>query len=81
MAVVISDEILYAAHLTPVELKQELAVMLFEKGRLTLMQAAGLAEMRTLPFQHLLASRCISPHYDIPDFEADLATLRQLGEL
>jgi predicted HTH domain antitoxin len=80
MAVVISDETLYAAHLTPAELKQELAVMLFEKGRLTLMQAAGLAEMRPLPFQHLLASRCISPHYDTPDFEADLATLRQLGE-
>jgi predicted HTH domain antitoxin len=81
MALVISDETLQAAHLTAGELKQELAVMLYEKGRLTLPQAAELAEMRLLAFQHLLASRGIPPHYDVPEFEADLATLRQLGEL
>ena len=31
MAVVIPDETLYAAHLTATELKQELAVLLFER--------------------------------------------------
>ncbi|TVR58653.1 MAG: hypothetical protein EA420_16970 [Candidatus Competibacteraceae bacterium] len=56
MAVVIPDETLYAAHLTAAELKQELAVLLFERDRLTLMQAAELAEMRPIPFQHLLAA-------------------------
>lgn len=81
MAVVIPDETLYAAHLTAAELKQELAVLLFKQDRLTLMQAAELAEMRAIPFQHLLASRGISPHYDVPEFEQDMATLQQLGML
>ena len=79
MAVLIPDETLYAAHLTAVELKQELAVLLFEQDRLTLMQATELAAMQPIPFQHLLASRGISPHYDVPEFEQDLITLRQLG--
>lgn len=54
---------------------------LFQQDRLTLMQAAELARMRPIPFQHLLTSREISPHYDVPEFEEDLATLRQLGML
>lgn len=81
MAVVISDETLYAAHLTAAELKQELAVLLFKQDRLTLMQATELADMRPIPFQHLLASREIPPHYDVPEFEQDLATLRRKGML
>lgn len=81
MAVLIPDETLYATHLTAVELKQELAILLFEQDRLTLMQATELAEMRPIPFQHLLASRGISPHYDVAEFEQDLITLRQLDVL
>ena len=81
MAVMIPDETLYAAHLTAAELKQELAMLLFAQDRLTLMQAAELAEMQPILFQHLLASRGISPHYDVPEFEQDMATLRQLGML
>lgn len=79
MAVLIPDETLYAAHLTAAELKQELAVLLFKQDRLTLMQATELAEMRPISFQHLLASRGICPHYDVPEFEQDLITMQQLG--
>jgi predicted HTH domain antitoxin len=81
MPVIVADEILHATHLSPAELKQELAVMLFEKDRLTLAQAAALAEMRLLPFQHMLASRGISPHYDVAEYEQDLTTLQHLGRL
>jgi len=81
MAVVIPDETLHAAHLSAAELKQELAVLLFQQDRLTLMQAADLAGMRPIPFQHLLASREISPHYDVPEFEEDRETLQKLGML
>jgi predicted HTH domain antitoxin len=35
--------------------------------------------MGYLEFQHLLASREISVHYDVADFEEDLKTLSQLG--
>ncbi|CDH43678.1 MAG: UPF0175 family protein [Candidatus Competibacteraceae bacterium] len=75
MPVVIAEETLYAARLSPDQLKQEIAVLLFNQNRLTLSQASHLAELPLLRFQHLLASRGIPVHYDIADFEADLATL------
>ena len=55
MSVVISDEILHAARMSEAELKQEIAVMLFQKEKLTLGQASRLAGMNQLQFQHLLA--------------------------
>jgi predicted HTH domain antitoxin len=79
MSLIISDETLHAAHLTEAELEQELAILLFEQDRITLVQAAALAKMRPLPFQHLLASRGIGPHYDVPEFEQDLRTLSSHG--
>jgi predicted HTH domain antitoxin len=79
MSVTIPDSVLEAARISESELKQEIAVLLFEKDKLTLAQAAKLAEMSRLRFQHLLASRGISLHYGIEDFEQDLDTLRRLG--
>ena len=81
MGLIIPDEILQAARMTPEELKQEIAIFLFHKGKLTLGQASRLAGMSRLRFQHLLASREIPLHYDIADFEEDLKTLRELGRL
>lgn len=78
MRVVISEEILQAANLTPEELRREIAIMLFSKNRLTLAQAAKLAEMHRMAFQHLLASREIPVHYDIEDAKHDLETLKSL---
>lgn len=63
------------------ELKREIAVLLFQKKRLTLGQASQLADMPTADFQHLLASREIGPHYDVEDLEDDVETLRKLGRL
>jgi predicted HTH domain antitoxin len=61
------------------ELKVEIAVMLFQKEKLPLGQASRLAALHHLEFQHLLASRDISVHYDVADLEEDLATLSQFG--
>jgi predicted HTH domain antitoxin len=81
MSVVISDEILQTTRLSIAEFMQEIAVLLFQKEKLTLGQASQLAVMTQLQFQHLLASRQIPVHYDVEDFEADLRTLRELGRL
>ncbi|MEI6414280.1 MAG: UPF0175 family protein [Pseudomonadota bacterium] len=78
MSVVIAEETLRAAHLSPSDFKQEMAVLLFEQRRLTLSQASHLAELPLIRFQHLLASREIPVHYGVADFEADLATLDTL---
>ena len=81
MTLLIPDDILRASRLSERELKIEIAVMLFEKEKLTLGQASRLAAMDYLEFQHLLASRRIPVHYDVTDFEQDLETLSELGRL
>jgi len=60
---------------------QELAIAFFKREKLTLGQASQLAGMTSPEFQHLLASRHIPLHYDIPELEADVATLRDSGRL
>jgi len=81
MSLVISDDVLETAHMTATELAEEIAVLLYQRDKLTLGQASQLAQMSQLQFQHLLASRCIPVHYDVADFEADLQTLREMGRL
>ncbi len=77
MTIVIPDDILQATRLTEDELKQELAVILFQKDKLTLGQASILAGMNRLQFQHLLASRKIPVHYGVAEFEEDIKTLKE----
>jgi predicted HTH domain antitoxin len=77
MLVTIPDEVLAAAHLSEPELKQELALTLFQQERLSLAQASRLAEMPQLTFQALLADRQIPIHYGIEAFREDLRTLNQ----
>jgi predicted HTH domain antitoxin len=81
MSVVISDDILHTTRMSKTELMQEIAVLLFQKDKLTLGQASELAGMTQLQFQHILASRQIPVHYDVEEFEADLKTLREMGRI
>ena len=72
------DELLESAKLTLGELKAELALALFQRERLTLGQAAILAELPQLDFQRLLASRQIPLHYGLDEMEEDLARVKRL---
>lgn len=81
MGVIVPDEILQAARMTEEELKQEIAVLLFQKEKLTLAQASRLGGMSRLQFQHLLASRQIPVHYDVAELDEDLRTLKDAGRL
>ena len=81
MSLVIPDEILYTARMTAAELAQEIAILLYQREKLTLGQASRLAQMSQLQFQFLLASRQIPMHYDVAEFDADLKTLREMGRL
>lgn len=81
MSLVIPDEILQASRMSSDELKQEIAILLFQKDKLTLGQASRLAGMAQAQFQHLLASRQIPIHYDVSEFEEDLKTLRELKRM
>jgi predicted HTH domain antitoxin len=81
VAIEIPQEVLHAARMTPEEIKQELAVLLFQQGKLSFGKAREMAGMAVWVFQHLLGSRGITVHYDVADYEEDLATLKTLGRL
>ena len=77
----IPREILHVTRMTPEELRRELAVSLFQQGKLSFGKARELAGMTVWSFQQLLGSREIPVHYGVEDYEEDLTTLRELGRL
>lgn len=72
---------LEATHLTSDELRLELALTLFQQQRLSFGKARELAELSAAAFQQELGRRGIAPHYDVGEFDEDVATLRGLGRL
>ncbi|MCA9942958.1 MAG: UPF0175 family protein [Anaerolineales bacterium] len=74
----IPKDILRATRMTPTELKVELAITLFQGNKLSFGKAREMAGMDAWTFQQLLGSRGISPHYDISDYEEDLATISEM---
>lgn len=56
MSIVVPDEVLTATRMTEAEMRQEIAVMLFHKEKLTLAQASRFAGM------HRIALTCKPPH-------------------
>jgi len=81
MSFVIPEEILTTTRMSEAEMRQEIAIMLFQKEKLTLAQASRFAGINRIAFQHLLASRQIPIHYDVEDFEKDIENLREMGRL
>ena len=74
----IPREVLHAARMTTADIQRELAVHLFAEGKLSFGKARELATMGFGEFQQLLARRRIPMHYDIEEYEEDLATSRAL---
>ncbi len=81
MSIIVPDEILTATRMTEAEMRQEIAIMLFQREKLTLAQAGRFSGMHRVAFQHLLASRRIPVHYGVEDFEQDIQNLREMGRL
>jgi predicted HTH domain antitoxin len=73
------DDIIQSAQLTQAELLREIAVLLFEQQRITLGRASLICGLDQIEFQKLLASRGISIHYDVEDYEADIESIREDG--
>ena len=74
----VSQDILDSARLTISELKVELAVHLYEQGRLSFGKARELADVSVWEFRQILGSRRIAPHYDEAELDEDMVTLRRL---
>ena len=81
MTITISDEELHGVKLTHEEAMRDLAIGLFADRKATLGQGARIANVSQEIFLAILAERKVPLHYDVEDFEADLKTLRKLGQL
>ncbi len=75
MALVISDELLDKAQLSENELLVDLACFLYDKKRLSMGKARGLANLNQIEFQMELAKREIDIHYTEEDLQKDLKNL------
>jgi predicted HTH domain antitoxin len=78
VSIQIPRDVLQATKMTPDELKRELAVCLYQLGKLSFGKARELAAMTPWTFQQLLGSRMIPVHYGLEDYEQDLTALRKL---
>jgi len=81
IALEIPREVLHATRMTPDELRSELAVSLFQQGKLSFGKARELTGLSIWAFQQILGSRDIPIHYDENDFADDIRTLRDLDRL
>ena len=63
------------------EIKQELALSLYQQEKVSLARAAALAGMTRIEFQQLLASRELPIHYDADMVSEDIHNLQKLGRL
>ena len=79
ISIPVPREVIHATRMSPEELRTELAVYLFQQGKLSFGKAREMTEMSAWAFQLLLGSRGISVHYGVAEYEEDLATLRELG--
>ena len=77
----IPRDVLRAARMTPEELRRELALHLFDRGKLSFGKARELADMSVWDFQQLLGSRGLQVHYDVAAYEEDMETLKRLGRI
>ncbi len=78
MSVVLDDSILDQTKLTEEEIKIELAVSLYARGKMTLGQASKLAGMTQLEFQKQLAQRDVPLNYDLTELKRDVETLKKM---
>ena len=75
----IPQDVLDSARMTVNQLRIELAVHLYEQGRLSLGKAHELAGLSLWELRQVLGIRRIAPHFEAEDLEQDLETLRHLN--
>jgi predicted HTH domain antitoxin len=74
----IPREVLHATRMSPADIRRELAILLFQQGKLSFGKAREMAQMTAWAFQLLLGSRSIPVHYGLAEYEADLIALKEL---
>lgn len=75
MALVIKDRELKEIRLSADELRLEIAILMYQQQRLSLVKASKFAQINRILFQKELGKREIAVNYDIEELDQDLTTL------
>jgi predicted HTH domain antitoxin len=81
MNIILPDEIIQSAQMSADDIKLEIAIVLYHQHKISMGQACRLAGIPLIEFQRQLSRRGLCINYDIEDFQADLNTLREAGDL
>ena len=81
MSLTVPDEFLRSAGMNKNELLLEIAILLFQRERLTLAQASRMARVTQVELQKALAARGIPIHYGVDELREDLESLGKAGLL
>lgn len=68
-----------AAEMTPGLAKIEVAVALYRDRKVSMGQAARIAEVPRMQFQREIGKRGVTMDYEVEDLHADMETLKSLG--
>ncbi|MFM7853581.1 MAG: UPF0175 family protein [Flammeovirgaceae bacterium] len=75
---VINDRILELSDLSENQLLEDIAIMLYQKKKLTLGQAAQLAKLNRVEFQFLLGRNNVPVNYDVLELMEDVDTIKKM---
>ena len=75
MTIVIEDSLLQAQDINPQDVKEQIALLLYEKKILTIAQASKMIESSLWDFQQLMTKNNVPISYDETDLAHDLAVL------
>ena len=79
MNVTIPNDILRASNMTEDELKLEIAILLYQQGKISSGKVRDWTGITVIEFQHELAKRGLHINYDAEDFQSDMQTLQSMG--
>ncbi len=79
MTITIAENVAKRAGLTEADILLRIALELFKEEKVTLGQAAQIAEMHQALFQKELAKRKIPIHYGLQELENDMRTINRLN--
>jgi predicted HTH domain antitoxin len=78
MLLELDDQIIQSTGLSQEQLRVELAIQLYEQGKITVGQGGRMTGMGSIKFQHELGKRQVASAYDKDDLDSDLQTLSKL---
>ncbi len=80
MRLTVPSDLLQQTGYTEHTLRQEVAILFYRTGKVSLGKAAEFAQLHKMAFQRLLAEKGIPLQYDVADLKEDLETLSRLSE-